>query len=139
MQTLPVFVQHALSTTRNPVMEITQVVLQQAANALQEVEHARKDAIKLYKEAAVTFLSQPLHKQVLESDHELDQQLSIALPISALYAAQYHDEVYRQNRVAELMNACCPHTHALKEAAVVFDEEMDLKRANNLGNVSAER
>lgn len=62
------------------MMDITQLLMQQAADALQELEDARIEAVRPYEEAIVTYLFQPLHQRVLEADLSLDSSCQCRFP-----------------------------------------------------------
>lgn len=107
-------------------MDLRQQLLQQAATSLFELDDARREAIKPYEDATVTFLCQALHQRVLEANLSLEHQLSVSIPISTLYAGQYAHDAHRHSRVIDLMDACGSHAHVLNEAAVVLDREREL-------------
>lgn len=108
-------------------MDKNQVLLQQAADALQELDDARKEAIKPYQQADLLPIHQSTQTRVLQINLQLDRILSIAIPISSLYAAQYYNEPHRHRRVSEHMRACRGHAYVLIEAAVDLDRDTQFR------------
>lgn len=108
-------------------MDVRQTLLLLAAEALEDIKSAREEAMKIYKELKVTYFYQSLHKRVLDADQDLCEKLSVAIPISAMYAAQYAGQRRRYTRVASLAEACLSSSRALEEAMIVLDRESGAK------------
>lgn len=101
-------------------MEMNELLLQQAAEAFENLRGAHRLLIGWYPKLAPDSAQLHLRDRLLEVDRELFWQLMIAIPVSALYAAQYARQAHRYSRVTDLLNRCCIIHGNLCEAFITF-------------------
>lgn len=96
-------------------------IKQQAAEALEYPEDVRQEILASYKELQLADEPPAGYGQILRADRTYDDSLSIAIPVASLYAARHSSEEHRVSRVASLLEECCSTHRSFEDSLAVFD------------------
>ena len=103
-------------------MHLNKILLHQAAEVLQYADRARRGVIKATKEDSPSEHAEAAYVVLKDIASTYGAELSLAVPITRLYAAHYATQAHRIDRVTTLLRDC--YTTHCKVQDALFNEHL---------------